>query len=431
MISSFFALVRNSFSEIIRQPIYGILVVVGMVLIAFSPVITMFTMMEDVKLTVDMGLGTIFMVGIVLAVLSATQVISREIDSRTAGAVISKPVGRFVFVLGKFAGVSLAMGLASFLFTVMLLLTVRMGVPSTASYTIDWPVLLGEVLPFLLAIGFGLYANYFYRWNFTASAIRVAFPLYVLAAGALLFINKQWEFELIAGGFLSRHAWQVFLAAVLVSLGVWVISSVAVAASTRVNVVANVLICLAVFFLGMVSHYFFGWTVDDSWVQWSPRGGEPTVEISGRIQTPGGRPVPNVTLKGAPHHPITSENGRFSLTVRKGESGEIRPAKSGYRFSPASQSYTDLMSARTGQTFVAGRRRRDAYFYLDQSLWGLSRVAYHIVPSLQYFWVADQLMRPQPYIPLSFVGKTALYAGTWCAAMMAFGAFLFERREII
>jgi hypothetical protein len=89
------------------------------------------------------------------------------------------------------------------------------------------------------------------------------------------------------------------------------------------------------------------------------------------------------------------------------------------------------MSARTDQTFVGSRRRKDAYFYLYQSLWGLSRVAYHIVPSLQYFWVADQLMRPQPYIPLSFVGKSALYAGTWCAAMMAFGAFLFERREII
>jgi hypothetical protein len=431
LISSFFALVRNSFSEIIRQPIYGILVVVGMVLIAFSPVITMFTMMEDVKLAVDMGLGTIFMVGIVLAVLSATQVISREIDSKTAGAVISKPVGRFVFVLGKFAGVTLAMGLASFLFTVMLLLTVRMGVPSTASFTIDWPVFLGEVVPLVLAIGFGLYANYFYRWNFTASAIRAAFPLYLLVFVSLLFVTKQWEFELIAEPFITRHAGQIFLAAVLVSMGVWVISSVAVAASTRVGVVANVLICLSVFFVGMVSHHFFGWTVDDSWARWEPRPGEPTVEIRGSVQTPGGEPVPGVTLKGAPRHPLTGADGRFAIRVRRGESGELRPAKSAYRFSPDRRTYADLMDGRTNQTFVARPREKDVHYYLETSVWALCRGAYHVVPSLQYFWVADQLMRPQPYIPLSFVARSALYAGGWCAAMMAFGAFLFERREII
>ena len=431
MVSSFFALVRNSFAEIIRQPIYGILVVMGMVLIAFSPVITMFTMMDDVKLTVDMGLGTIFMVGIVLAVLSATQVISREIDSKTAGAVISKPVGRFIFVLGKFVGVTLAMGLASFLFTVILLLTVRMGVPSTASYTVDWPVFLGEVIPFLLAIALGLYANYFYRWNFTATAVRAAFPLYLVSLLGLLFVSKDWEVAVIAEGFVANNAGQVFLAACLVFLGVWVVSSVAVAASTRVNVVANVLICLGVFFIGMVSHFLFGWTVNDSWVRWEPLAEDSTVTISGYIRTADGKPLSGVKLAGAPGNPMTGEDGRFSISVQRGESGTIDPEKGGYRFSPPERAYTDLMAARTAQRFVARRREKDLAYYMEASWWGVARVAYHIVPSLQYFWVADQLMRPEPYIPLKYVGKSIIYAGAWCAAMVAFGAFLFERREII
>ena len=68
MFGSLIAIAKNSFTEVVRQPAYGILVLVGMALIAFSPVVTAFTMMEDVKLVVDMGLGTIFMVGIALAV---------------------------------------------------------------------------------------------------------------------------------------------------------------------------------------------------------------------------------------------------------------------------------------------------------------------------------------------------------------------------
>ena len=115
------AIAKNAFAELTRQPIYGILVLVGMALIAFSPLIAMFTYMQDIKLVVDMGLGTIFMMGMALAVLCATQVVSREIEAKTAGAVMSKPVGRLTFVAGKFLGVSMAMAMAGYLFTLILL----------------------------------------------------------------------------------------------------------------------------------------------------------------------------------------------------------------------------------------------------------------------------------------------------------------------
>jgi hypothetical protein len=62
---------------------------------------------------------------------------------------------------------------------------------------------------------------------------------------------------------------------------------------------------------------------------------------------------------------------------------------------------------------------------------GTAWLAYHVVPSLQTFWVGDQLMRPSPYIPLAYVGKASGYAVTWCMAMVFLGAFLFEKREVI
>ncbi len=349
LLGKFWAIAKNSFAEITRQPVYGILLLVGAAMIAFSPIITAFTMMEDIKLLIDMGLGTIFMFGIVLAVLSATQIIGREIEAKTAGTVISKPVGRFVFVTAKFVGLSLAMALATYLFTVILLMTVRVGVPSEARYRMDMPAFWAELLPFVLAMGLALYANYFYRWNFTSTAVVLAVPLYTLSLIGLCLVDRNWRFDSgehfwIANTFLQKHCDQIFLAALLVTLGVWVIASVATAASTRLNVVPNVLICSAVFFVGMVSRYLF-------------------------VQT-----------------------GNFS--------------------------WAGLLPA-----WVAP--------YADGIWLGVRSVAYRLVPSFQTFWVADQLIRPEPYIPLHYVGTAALYAVGWCAGMVAFAAFLFEKRDII
>ncbi len=431
MLGSLWAITKNAFTEVIRQPIYGILLIVGMALIAFSPLISMFTLMEDVKLVIDMGLGTIFMVGIALAVLSATQVISREIEAKTAGAIISKPVGRFVFVSGKFLGVSLAMALASYLFALILVMTVRMDVPSSTGYEMDWPAFWGEVGPFVLASGLALYANYFYRWNFTSTAVLLAFPLYTLSFIVLCVVAKDWSFEWIATTFLEKDCQYILIAAVLIFLGVWIVSAVAVAASTRVNVVANVLICGSVFFVGMVSHYLFGWAVDDSWARWVPEPGDEAMVISGKVSTSDGKALAEVAMWGSPQKMVTDGSGSYWLEVKPGGTGEIIPHKVGYTFSPSSRSYKEVTSSLEEQDYSAIPSVSGGLRYAAVAGNAAAWLAYHVVPSLQLFWVADQFVRPEPYIPLSYLGKAALYAGTWCAGMVALGSFLFERREII
>jgi ABC-type transport system involved in multi-copper enzyme maturation permease subunit len=268
LLSSFWAITKNSFIEIIRQPVYGILLLAGLVLIGLSPPITMFSMAADESLMVDMGLATIFLLGLVVAVLSATQVVSREIESQTVGAIISKPIGRFAFVLGKFASVSLAMAVCCYVLTIMLLTVLRIGVPSAATWAPDGPAFAAALAPLLLAVAFGIYSNYFYRWNFTSTAILLALPLYTIAFGALLIVNGGFEFEPFPKVFAERHAWQVARAALLVFMGVWVLSSVAVMVSTRLNVVMNVIICLTVFFVGTISQYLFGRFADTFWPAW-------------------------------------------------------------------------------------------------------------------------------------------------------------------
>jgi ABC-type transport system involved in multi-copper enzyme maturation permease subunit len=268
LLTSLWAISKNSFIEIIRQPVYAILLLAGMAMLGLSPAITMFSMATDESLMVDIGLATVMLMGIVVAVISATHVVSREVDSQTVGAIISKPVGRFTFILGKFVAVSLATATFWALLTVMLILCTRIGVPSAASWSMDWPAFAAAVLPLLLSVGFGLFANYFYRWHFCSTAVTTAIPLYACGLGLALVFNPGWQVEFMPHVFLERNGVQIAQAALLVYLGIWVIGSVAVAISTRLNVVVNVTICLTVFFLGMTSQYLFGRFADGNVLAW-------------------------------------------------------------------------------------------------------------------------------------------------------------------
>lgn len=258
MVQVFWAIARNTVQEIFRKPIYCILLVIGMALIALSPTISMFTMMDDVKLLIDMGLATTFLMGLVLAVLASSTVVSREIGAKTIATVMSKPVGRLTLLAAKHAGLLGALLGAEYLLSIVLLITVRIGVPETASYEQDWPALWGLLLPLAAAILVGLYRNYFDRASFVSSALRAAFPAYTLSLLVLMVIGKGWKIEWLAKSFVKADAIAVAKASLLVFLGVSILVGVALAASTRLNVVSNLGVCATVFFLGMVSYYLFG-----------------------------------------------------------------------------------------------------------------------------------------------------------------------------
>jgi hypothetical protein len=375
-----------------------------------------------------MGLGTIFMVGLILGVLSASQVVSREIEVKTAGTVISKPVSRFVLLLGKFLGVSGAMWVAGYLLSVVMLLTVRIGVPSDISFKLDWPAFLGEVLPAVFAIGVGLYANYFNRRNFPWTAVLMAVPSYTLAMLVLLLVGKDWD----ASGlqcFSQHHAWPVALAAVLVMLGVWVLSSVAVAVSTRLNVVSNIVVCGGVFFLGMVSHYMFGWAADASWGTWDVN--YEGYVISGYAKGTDGEPLAGVHMSGLPGSVVTDRNGFYRVMVGKGGWGTVVPRHSAYVFRPVFLTYPVVEADTIEQNYTAVRVAKGfGYAARVAGRWA-AWTAYHALPSFQSFWVADQLNRPEPYVPVGYLGRAFAYACLWCGSMVAFAAYLFEKREII
>jgi ABC-type transport system involved in multi-copper enzyme maturation permease subunit len=87
------------------QPLFSIIMWLGGFLLALFVWIPYNTFGEDIKMLKDSGLTLVMILGIIQAVWAASQSISEEIEGRTALSVLSKPIGRRSFIFGKFLGI--------------------------------------------------------------------------------------------------------------------------------------------------------------------------------------------------------------------------------------------------------------------------------------------------------------------------------------
>lgn len=132
-----FAILRNTLLQTVRQPIYGLIILVTLGSLAMSPAVTGWTLDDDNKLLRDLVLSALLLQGVFLAAFGASSVISVEIDDKTVLTVASKPVSRWVFILGKFCGVFLALLLAHYIGVLAMMMTLRHGVLQTAAEKSD------------------------------------------------------------------------------------------------------------------------------------------------------------------------------------------------------------------------------------------------------------------------------------------------------
>jgi ABC-type transport system involved in multi-copper enzyme maturation permease subunit len=90
------------------QPLYIVLLAIGTVALLIFMILPFNTLGEDIKLLKDSGMTLIMVLGMIQAVWSAGTSVSEEIEGRTALTVLSKPVSRRSFLLGKYVGIMMS-----------------------------------------------------------------------------------------------------------------------------------------------------------------------------------------------------------------------------------------------------------------------------------------------------------------------------------
>jgi Cu-processing system permease protein len=95
---------RNTIREALRERLLYNLVIFGILLSVASLTISRLTLGEQFRIIADVSTSSTQVFGILISVFVGVSLVSREIDRRTAYAMLARPVSRADFVLGKFLG---------------------------------------------------------------------------------------------------------------------------------------------------------------------------------------------------------------------------------------------------------------------------------------------------------------------------------------
>jgi len=378
MLSKILTIARNAFFQSIRQPIVMVLVLCGTLLLLLASPLSAFTMENDQRMLLDIGLATVFMVGMLLAIFIASTVLGEEIKQKTALTVISKPVGRPQFVIGKFLGASCAIVLSTIFVAFIFLLVEQQEVFQTVRVPLHLPVVLFGVLSILIGTATAVWCNYFYGFVFSSTWICVTTPL--LAITYLLVLNFGPDFS--TQPFWIAFKPDIWRAIIAILVSVLILGSIAIAISTRLSQIGTLIATCIVFFIGMMSDSWFGKPIYDIEQLWLERaaieGKVEHVEHIRRMQKTNGDVEEVITTRIQPVEGVSLS--QYSI-------GSERPIWFGYKIGQA------------------------------------------VVPNFQVLWLTDALTQ-ENVIPPRYVLRVAGYGSLYIVAAISMGVVLFQRREV-
>jgi ABC-type transport system involved in multi-copper enzyme maturation permease subunit len=187
------SIAMSTAKEAVRQPAFWVISFLAVSWLIVSIFLPYFTFNEDIKMYKDTGLATISFSCLILALLTASSTVAEEIEGKTAVTLLSKPINRRQFIVGKFLGIELGV-LAMF-----------------------------AILGVTFAVGIYNKADYDLRES----------------AGAAEELKKQ-----------MAHVYQMLPGLTLGFAEVTILAAISVAISTRLPMLANLVVCIAIFFLG-------------------------------------------------------------------------------------------------------------------------------------------------------------------------------------
>ncbi len=138
------AIALNTFKEAIRDRILYLLLFIAFISLVFSRLLALITVGDRIKIITDVGLASLSFFGALMAILMGTGLVYKEIDKRTIYTLLSKPIHRYQFLLGKFFGLILTLFVMLFFMSVIFIIILLLH-----SGRIEWGMLLAFAFIFL------------------------------------------------------------------------------------------------------------------------------------------------------------------------------------------------------------------------------------------------------------------------------------------
>lgn len=120
-------LALNTFKESARNKMFYLLVFFGIFFALSSKLISFLTLGDTMKVMRDTGLAAINFFCVLIAIFTGINLVYKEIEKKTVFNILSKPVSRDQFIIGKFFGLALTMLVALLSMSVIFFLLVLLN----------------------------------------------------------------------------------------------------------------------------------------------------------------------------------------------------------------------------------------------------------------------------------------------------------------
>lgn len=251
------AIAQNSLADILRAPLFALVFLAAVALAGVLPTLDYLSFLEKRRLVADSLLALAMCAASFAAAAGAVQTVGDEVRRQTATAVLSKPVGRWSFLLGKLLGLAAASGLFCLALSLSTLWASRVCFDD---YLVDRAAVglyAGAVVLGLLAAAG---ADFLFGKPFCSAAVIGVTAALGLGFGLLMAMPG-------AGGRPGLELIDLTLcpALVLVWPAAMLAAGVAMLASLRFAAAPALMVTLVVFALGLLSDYLFGRPAANSW----------------------------------------------------------------------------------------------------------------------------------------------------------------------
>lgn len=143
------SIARTTIGEAIRRRILLVILLVGILFLVIAPSLNMLTPRQTDVVLKSLTLGVIQITGAVIALVLTVYMLPNEVERRTIYTILSKPVQRWQFIIGKYLGAVGALGLMlgmmtfTLLFVYAVMQTENKPVPAIAAFIIVLIALVG------------------------------------------------------------------------------------------------------------------------------------------------------------------------------------------------------------------------------------------------------------------------------------------------
>lgn len=185
MITRILSISLNSFRENLREKLLYNLLFFALLMIGSSILLSRITLGDYHRLILDLGLASINLFGVLIAIFVGIGLVSKEIDRKTIYTIVSKPIPRYAFLLGKYVGLVITL-LANTAVMVMGFLVVLhvMDVPVTGLFFQSIALIFLELMVVTaVALLFS---------TFTSSTLSAIFTLAIYVIGHLSSDLKEF-----------------------------------------------------------------------------------------------------------------------------------------------------------------------------------------------------------------------------------------------